>query len=243
MLLAIDASTAWASLALLDGDQVRAHRTWQVGQQHSVEIFAAIEGVLTEGRAKRADITAIGVAIGPGSFNGTRVGVTVAKTLAFIWNVPLVGVSTLAAIAQTQVGNAGEAVIVAILEAGRDEVYVGWYDHYTGLVSGRGDAQIATVADIVRTAEDAPDATMIIAGEISDTHREALIASLGTRGRLATPLSPPDRAIGVGQVAQARLARGETDSPLALEPTYIRRPNISVSARHPITAPTETARG
>jgi hypothetical protein len=73
-----------------------------------------------------------------------------------------------------------------------------------------------------------------ITGEVNTAHRQALAAALGARMRFAEPLAAPDRALGVAALAQARLARGEIDSPLALEPAYIRRPNITTSARHPL---------
>src|SRR6185437_5229381 len=138
MLLAIDTSTSLASLALLDGFTVHASHQWNVGQRHSVEIFNALDQLLNPlGEDTVSDISAIAVATGPGSFNGTRVAVTVAKTLAFVWQVPLVGVPTLHGIAQAYVNSrdavadggvlngtllmAQHASVLALLEAGRDE--------------------------------------------------------------------------------------------------------------------------
>ncbi len=249
MLLAIDTSTSWASLALFDASGVLARRAWQIGQMHSVEILGAIDALLSGSGAARGDIRAVAVATGPGSFNGTRVAVTAAKTLAFVWSVPLVGVTTLDAIAQA--GGASAGVTIGVLEAGRGELYAAVFDHVTLAGQGWYDVIVprhvaARRGDIAVLAPDAlialargvtPVGPVLIVGEMSDEHRMALVTALGERVRLAEPLSPPDRAVGLGEIALARLAAGESDDPLALEPAYVRHPNITTSARHPLVAP------
>jgi tRNA threonylcarbamoyladenosine biosynthesis protein TsaB len=260
MLLAIDTSTSLASLALLDGFTVHASHQWNVGQRHSVEIFNALDQLLNPlGEDTVSDISAIAVATGPGSFNGTRVAVTVAKTLAFVWQVPLVGVPTLHGIAQAYV-NSRDAVadggvlngtllmaqhtsVLALLEAGRDELYTCWYDldarsipdiaEPLVFVRPRGDIAIAKVDDIVTSA---PSGEIVAVGEISDTHYDALHAELGERVQIVSSahVASGMRGEGIGLLAQARLQTGESDDPLALEPTYVRRPNITTSTRHPV---------
>jgi tRNA threonylcarbamoyladenosine biosynthesis protein TsaB len=235
MLLAIDTSTSWASLALLDlAGTVLARHSWHIGQQHSVAIFGALDSLLeSHGVAKEAT-SAVAVATGPGSFNGTRVAVTVAKTLAFTWRVPLIGVTTLDGIAQAAfLEHAGETPpdrLLAMLEAGRDELYTAWYDldQPIALVRRQGEITLARIEDI--SPVQAGD--LLVCGEISDAHRDALQARLVNQVVFAA--ADQDRAVGVGILALARLAAGQQDDPLALEPTYVRRPNITTSARHPM---------
>jgi tRNA threonylcarbamoyladenosine biosynthesis protein TsaB len=253
MLLAIDTSTSYASLALLEGAQPVAGYGWHVGQNHSVEIFTELERLLDQTGA-HDQITAVAVATGPGSFNGTRVAVTVAKTLAFVWQVPLVGVTTLDGIAQAHVAGLARgmplveqgASLLAVLEAGRDELYICWYDLDARsipareaplvFVRPRGAIAITTVDAITASA---PPGEILVVGEISDKHRSELEARLGERLRVM--LDHDDtrlhRAGGVGMLAHLRLAAGEHDDPLALEPTYVRRPHITTSTRHPVPGP------
>lgn len=239
MLLALDTSTSFASLALLADGRVLAHRAWAIGPRHSVEVFDALGDLLAAGGATTADIRAIGVATGPGSFNGVRVGVTTAKTLAFVWGAALVGVGTLAAIAQTQAGAAGGAPILALLGAGRGELYAGWYDYKerAGVVVACGPVAILAPADLAALAPAGP---VLVAGEAPPDLLAPLVAALGRRARLAEPLAPPERALGVAALATARLAAGQADAPLTLEPAYVRRPNITPSARHIVAPPAPT---
>ena len=246
MLLAINTSTSWASLALVDGATVRAVRSWAVGQQHSVQIFGAIDVLLDAAGTTRDTITAIGVATGPGSFNGLRVAVTVAKTLAFVWGVPVVGVTSLAALAQAYAlqdgSEAAEKSVLAVLEAGRDELYVGWYNLKNDVLvmQQEGDIAIASLRADDAAWDVLSGRSVVITGELTEPHRAALVASLAERGSvatLATPLAAPDRALCVATLAQAQIALGITSNLLTLEPTYVRRPNISTSTRHVIPGP------
>ena len=248
MLLAIDASTNWASLALVDGDIVRATRSWQIGQQHSVQIFGGIEQLLADGEARRNDITAIGVAIGPGSFNGVRVAVTVAKTLAFVWDVPIVGVPTLDALAQAQRRESDQdCAILAVLEAGRDELYIGWYNlrDNADVVVCEGDITIAGAADRRLLAQVVlAGRPVLITGELTQTHLSELAGIFeASQAIFAEPLAAPDRALGVADIARYRLAQGQADDRLALEPAYVRRPNITASKRHIIPGNQQASAG
>ena len=244
MLLAIDTSTNWASLALLaDGVPVATHH-WAIGQQHSTQIFGGIDALLQKAQVTQSAVTAVAVATGPGSFNGTRVAVTTAKTLAFVWNVPLIGITSLAGLAEAAVAehqsNLDEwhATVLALLEAGRDELYTCWYDlsrlgeEMGWHVQPRGPISIERV-DALSAA--APTGNIILCGEYSDAHVQALVASFGAERLVGFGDSAaPDRAIGIGRLAHLRLRAGERDDPLALEPTYVRRPNITTSTRYPI---------
>ncbi|MBA3823401.1 MAG: tRNA (adenosine(37)-N6)-threonylcarbamoyltransferase complex dimerization subunit type 1 TsaB [Ktedonobacterales bacterium] len=254
MLLAIDASTNWASLALLrEGRPVATHH-WAIGQQHSTQLFGGIDTLLAAADAPHGAVTAVAVATGPGSFNGTRVAVTAAKTLAFVWDVPLIGVPTLDGLAEDALRESdpalsltpGDASILAVLEAGRDELYLCWYDLTRAgtaavpHVQPRGPIIIAQVPDIVAPASDR-SGSIVLCGEYSDAHAGALVAALGPERLTVHAGGAPDRAIGIGQLAWLRLAAGERDDPLALAPSYVRRPNITTSTRHPIPGPPERA--
>ncbi len=242
MLLAIDTSTNWASLALVDDSEEIAVTDWQIGQQHSVQIFDGIERLLALGEAQRSDITAIGVAIGPGSFNGVRVAVTVAKMLAFVWNVPIAGVPTLDALAQAQRRESDEdCAILAVLEAGRDELYICWYNlgwdnlrDNAGVVMRDGEITIVGAAERRLLPQVVPAGrSVLMTGELTPAHRDELAGIFAaTPARFAEPLAAPDRALGVADIARHRLAQGQADDRLALEPAYVRRPNITASKRH-----------
>jgi tRNA threonylcarbamoyladenosine biosynthesis protein TsaB len=235
MLLAIDTSTNNASIAIFSEDTLLASYVWHVGQEHSVQIYEAIISLMERSHVSIESIDAIAIAIGPGSFNGLRVGVTLAKTFSFVRNIPLKGVTTLAAIAQIHIDT--HPTILSVLEAGRGEIYAGWYQK-------KGDEATVDELEPIRIVHLEEIQTMAcftsssgqicVAGELTDEHQDLLSQILGSRSSFASSLAPSERAVGVGQIALAQLAMGIYDSHLTLEPVYIRRPNITMSTRHSI---------
>src|SRR5215469_15859579 len=121
MLLALDTSTHRASLALCQDGELLVEYTWDVGASHSVELLRRVEWLVHERGLNLSQLGAVATATGPGSFTGVRVAVTVAKSLAFGLNIPLIGVSTLDIIAYSQ-ATAGYPVC-ALMDAGRGELY------------------------------------------------------------------------------------------------------------------------
>src|SRR2546430_9719077 len=87
MLVAIDTSTSQASVALVDHGVTLAELNWEVGQRHSTELFARLTWLLQSRDIPMTALDGIAVAVGPGSFNGLRVAVTTAKSLAFALDV------------------------------------------------------------------------------------------------------------------------------------------------------------
>jgi tRNA threonylcarbamoyladenosine biosynthesis protein TsaB len=135
MLLALDTSTSQASVALTHDERLLAELSWEVGRRHSQELPDRMSAVLRIAGARPADLTGVAVALGPGSFNGARVAVTTAKLLALTLGIPVYGAATLDAIA------AGHAIaggtLIAILDAGRGEVYAAAYSaSFAGSASG-----------------------------------------------------------------------------------------------------------
>ena len=94
-MLAIDTSTRTASVALASPDATLAEYTWHAGMNHSRQLLPAIRALLHENQAEIAEVTALAVAMGPGSFNGLRVGMATAKGFASSLGIPLVALGTL----------------------------------------------------------------------------------------------------------------------------------------------------
>lgn len=98
-ILAIDTSTASMAAAIVSGHGVLAEIQTLAERNHSVHVVTHIKEMLLSSGVTAADIDAIAVGNGPGSYTGMRIAVSVAKTLAWVWNKPLVGVSSLEALA------------------------------------------------------------------------------------------------------------------------------------------------
>ena len=275
MLVALDTSTSYASIAVVRGEQLAAELTWDVGRRHSRELLGRLTWLLETCGATPADLTGVAVARGPGSFNGVRVAVTVAKSLAFALGVPVYAFSTLDAIAWGHACAGASGLLVALLEAGRGEVYAARYianitppspppvgegpgersassppppvgegpgvrsasgpplpvGEGLGVRSGEalwplGDPEVVTPEALAGAIQG----TALVCGEWRPETRSALEAALGERVRFAASLGGR-RASWLAALALERRAHGQADDPAALEPLYLRRPAITVSAR------------
>jgi universal bacterial protein YeaZ len=127
LLLAFDTSTMGnASVSLCTEHELLCEYTWLAGNNnHSIDLFAAIQRIMAERHVTLPQLDAIAVAIGPGSFNGLRVALSTAKGLAFALGKPLLGISTLELIAAGQAHWQGP--VCALQEAGRSELYAACY--------------------------------------------------------------------------------------------------------------------
>lgn len=124
--LGIETANAPLSVAIVSDGKVVAEVTQNVKLTHSVGAMPAIEEVIRNAGIEPAQIDAIAVSEGPGSYTGVRIGVTLAKTLAWSLQKPLVGVSSLKALAANARISTG--VICTLFDARRQNVYAGVYE-------------------------------------------------------------------------------------------------------------------
>ena len=129
-ILGIDTSTSCGSVGLIDDQGVIADNLLNLPVTHSERLIAAIGGVLDQSRCNLTDLNGIAISLGPGSFTGLRIGVSVVKGLAFTTGLPVVGVSTLDALA-AQVAPTSYA-ICSVLDARKAEVYTALYRYEGG---------------------------------------------------------------------------------------------------------------
>jgi tRNA threonylcarbamoyladenosine biosynthesis protein TsaB len=249
LLLALDTSTRQASVALCSESEVLAEYSWYVGNNHSVELLERIQRLSGESGKPLAELDAIAVATGPGSFNGVRVAVATAKSLAFALDKPLVGIATLDVVAAQQ--QQWQGPICAVLEAGRGELYAACYE-FESQVDNNGSVSYSLLrlsdyqllgpqqlsSEIqeylpvwVGVAGERELAPILFCGEISALSQQALRKSLQELALFAGNLSSTRHASTLARLAMQRLASGNVDNPLSLEPFYLRRPSITTSTR------------
>ncbi|HZU69363.1 MAG TPA: tRNA (adenosine(37)-N6)-threonylcarbamoyltransferase complex dimerization subunit type 1 TsaB [Ktedonobacteraceae bacterium] len=248
LLLALDTSTRQASVALCSEDTLFGEYTWQVGNNHSVELLERIQRLLAECGNTMQDIDGVAVATGPGSFNGLRVAVASAKALAFALQRPLVGVSTLDIIAAQQ--QQWHGPICSILDAGRSEVYAACYLFDAMDQDGEiiyqmrrlSDYLLLTPQDLSAYLKDQLSAWVgipgerdlppfLFCGEITPAVREALHQLLPEHSFFVNALQATRHASTLAMFAVQRILDGLVDDPLLLEPMYLRRPSITTSTR------------
>lgn len=120
IILAMDTSTLVGSVSLLKDNQVLAEQISQNQRSHSENINPFIQKCLDEAGLKLTDIDAFAVGIGPGSFTGIRIALNAAKTLAYSYNKPLVGIDSLTALAYP----VQSLATVAMINAYKNMVYL-----------------------------------------------------------------------------------------------------------------------
>ncbi|MFC0274522.1 tRNA (adenosine(37)-N6)-threonylcarbamoyltransferase complex dimerization subunit type 1 TsaB [Metabacillus herbersteinensis] len=123
--LAIDTSNYVLGIALIDETQVIGEYITNLKKNHSARAMPAIDSLLKECDIVPQDLDKIIVAVGPGSYTGVRIGVSIAKTLAWSLNVPIVGVSSLETLAAN--GRLFDGYICPLFDARRGRVYTGLY--------------------------------------------------------------------------------------------------------------------
>ncbi|MFI3313016.1 MAG: tRNA (adenosine(37)-N6)-threonylcarbamoyltransferase complex dimerization subunit type 1 TsaB [Eubacteriales bacterium] len=133
-ILAFETSAKAASVALLQDGNLLAETYQNNGQTHSRTILVMAEDLLKNCDLTPKDVDAIACANGPGSFTGVRIGVAAAKGLAWGLEIPLVGVSTIAGMAN-MVEPYGEAYIIPAMDARRSQVYTGVFQKKEGILT------------------------------------------------------------------------------------------------------------
>lgn len=118
--LAVTSSTSVVGVAIVDGGDVLSSRHVTTDRRHAEELTPMIAAVLDEAGVSLADMDRLAVDIGPGRFTGLRVGIATVRTLALAADLLVVPVSSLEALARSQVHAAS---VVAVIDARRSEVF------------------------------------------------------------------------------------------------------------------------
>jgi tRNA threonylcarbamoyladenosine biosynthesis protein TsaB len=231
MLLAIDTSTAQVGVALIDGEQLAVETIWSSRVHHTVELAPAVAELMQRAGASMADLRAIGVAVGPGSFTALRVGLAMAKGLALARRLAILGVPTLDILAAGQPPS--DLPLAAVLQAGRNRVAVGWYklQALEGREGGdsaadsearwimQGKPEIMTVDALAKSIAK----PSMIAGELTTDERQRL-----SRKRVNVVLAPLNRCVRrpslLAEIAWRRFRAGQSDDLAALAPIYLHSP-------------------
>ena len=214
MLLALDTSTQKIGLALYDGVQVRHEAVWPSPNHHTVELAPAIETALLGASLSVDDLKAVCVATGPGSFTGLRIGMAVAKGLALACNLALIGIPSLDILAAAQPPQ--DMQMVAVLEAGRSRLAVGWYKVKEGDWRTKKKAEVLTPKELSKRIRK----PTLICGELSEETRR-LLGRKRKNAHLVSPAQSFRRPGFLAELGWARLQAGDVDDAATLTPSYL----------------------
>ena len=217
-LLALDTSTVACSTALAFGDEILERHEVRP-KEHTRLLVPMVRGLLDEARLRFADLDAVVLGNGPGSFIGLRIGASVAQGICYAAGLKLVPVSSLAAVAAEAFQQSSAAQVLVAQDAHMHEVYLGAYRRGDdGLPLPQGDAVLQPVAAGLPFI-DAGEGWHA-AGE-GWRHHPALLAANEQRLAGVVDVSWP-RARYLLALGRRACEAGRAIDPAALVPEYVR---------------------
>lgn len=158
--LAIDTATKAVHLSLWEGENPVSRRDRPGQNDHSVTLLPLLEDMLLETGWELSDIDEVFVGVGPGSYTGVRIGVTIAKMIAYLNEIPLKTFSSLALLAS---GSNRDGLILPAIDARRGQAFLGLYRR-------RGDLLVCIEDDRLELFEpyrlQHADAWMVLDGDV-----------------------------------------------------------------------------
>ncbi len=211
-LLALDTATEACSAALLHQGQV-LHRFEVCPQQHTRKILPMVDALLAEAGLTLGQLDALAFGRGPGSFTGVRIGIGIAQGLAFSAELPLIGVSNLAAMAEQARVEQGAEQVLAAIDARMNEVYWGQFAVKDGLMQPVTDEVVLPPTEVISQLDSA---ALVGTGWAA---YPALAETLGVSGEAAITLPSARHMLAL---AAKDLAGGKVSDALSAEPVYLR---------------------
>ena len=220
LILALESSAKAASAALCRDGVLIAQSQQCSGLTHSCTLLPMAEQMLKNTDTKLADVDAIAVARGPGSFTGIRIGVSAAKGLAFAADKPCAAVSTLEAMARNVAHM--DALVVCAMDARRSQIYNALFTSEHGRLTRRTPDRAIGLAELAEELRSEP-LPLVIVGDGAVLCEKALTES-GLPCRLAPPQLVMQNAMSVALCAEDLARAGKLVSAQELLPVYLRPP-------------------
>jgi tRNA threonylcarbamoyladenosine biosynthesis protein TsaB len=215
MILALDTATRWLGLALYDGTAVLAEQGWRSHNTQTIELVPAIQQLLGRAELTTADLHALAVTLGPGSYTGLRIGLAVAKGLALAHHLPLFGMNTLDLTAASADRSQVTGQLRAVIEAGRTRITLapyGWQKQGWAMTAAPHNTTWEELLPSLTTPTT-------FVGEIT-AEAAKLMRHAGKQFHILPPAQNIRRAALLAQDAWLRHRKGETAEAALVVPNY-----------------------
>ena len=218
LILAFETSAKAASVAVMEGSKLLAESYQNTGLTHSQTLMVMAQDALTQCGKRAADVEAVAVAEGPGSFTGVRIGVAAAKGFAWGKNIPCYGVSTLEAMALHL--SVWQGYVCPVMDARRSQVYNALFYVNQGKVTRVCEDRAIALADLKEELKNLREPVFLV-GDGSNLCYNTLSKDVPN---LVLPAEhrTHQRAVGVGLGAAAMAESGNGGDGAALSPNYLR---------------------
>ncbi len=219
-ILSVECSAGPASCAIIDDGILRASACVNARLTHSQTLMPMIINMLDNSATKLTDIDKIAIAVGPGSFTGLRIGISVVKGLAAPANIPCVAVSTLDAMAEQFSDR--NCIVCAVMDARCNQFYNALFDINDGTITRMCEDRALIGEELKEEILNlTQEKTVIICGDGADLFYKSV--SEDKNVLIAPQNLKYQSAIGVGMFAY-KYADNSTLSYSDLLPTYLRLP-------------------
>lgn len=225
MELSIDTTTDTTSLGVSVNGIIEAEKVWISQRNQSVELIPNIIDLLKSVNLEPTELNAIFVLKGPGGFSSVRIGVSVAKSLAFATNTPLVAIPSTLIEAYPYIGiTASNQTIVALIPVGRTRVYSAEYTSSSNM--DEVEYKTFDFAD----SKLQVDPKIIYCGEAVNVLLSQGI--LTSEHNIIDEKSPTRQLSVISKLGYERLKEGLTVNPLSLEPIYLSSAQIESAEKN-----------
>ena len=214
-ILGIDTSSRFNTIGLINGNQILADFGWEA-RDSLQKIILNIELVLKNGGLTLADVDGLAVGIGPGSWTGVRVGVTVGKILAYAMNKPICGVSSLDALAYQ--ARDMPTLLCPLIDAGKENVYAAFYRPQGETIARESEYYVGHMKGLLKTIKE----PVLFLGKAACLYHQIIVEELGLLANYKGEVGDIQKGYVIALLALPRFQRGESDDNLSLAPLYLK---------------------
>ncbi len=218
-ILAIEASSLVASVAILTDDIITAEYTINHKVTHSQTLLPMIDEICQRTETKVEELNAIAVSGGPGSFTGLRIGSATAKGLGQALNIPLIHVPTLDAMAYNVYGT--DRIICPIMDARRSQVYTGIYSFENDVFTTHMENSALAIEELIDRLNSIGRTTIFI-GDGIPVFRELIDEKADFEHSYAPAGMNRQRASSVAVLGAEYFKAGKTETAFEHLPDYLR---------------------
>lgn len=217
-ILGLDTSTMMTTCAVMEDDMLLGEFSLSLDMSHSEALVPMIGELMDNLGMKVGDMDGFAVSTGPGSFTGLRIGLATAKGFAHVTGKPIVGVSSLEALADNFYGH---PLVVPMMDARRDRVFTAIYGLENGISKTLLEPDALEVDRLIKLIGESYKKVVLV-GDGATRYEKELRDGLDEKAFFAPGPLNLTRASSVCRLGRIRLLKGESDDLFTMSPDYLR---------------------